>query len=108
MDYSIRFIGHVIETRKPTKDWPDMIEYQVVFRADEEKAVRDFLTLKGNEIKLYQGIFTQIDLPGQEKSDMEFGNGKFVPMHMFTHVSFSVRRLAGEMPDENDKGAFVQ
>lgn len=68
MDYSIRFIGHVIETRKPTKDWPDKIEYQVVFRADEEKAVRDFLTLKGNEIKLYQGIFTQIDLPGRKRA----------------------------------------
>jgi hypothetical protein len=97
----------VIETRKP-KGWPDTIEFAVVYRTDDAEDLRKFLQAKGNEIRLHQGVFATVDLPGQEKSDEEFGRGKFVPMHMFTHVSFSVRKLAGEMPDENDKGAFIQ
>jgi hypothetical protein len=105
--YSIRFIGHVIETRKPLA-WPDTIECGVIFETDDIEDVRAYLEKTADKIKREQGIYTQINLPGQEKSMDEFGNGKFVPLHMFTHVSFSVRRLSGVMPNENDKGVFRQ
>jgi hypothetical protein len=42
------------------------------------------------------------------ESDPEFGNGKFVPMHMFSHLSFSVRRLTGEVQNPGDPGVVLQ
>lgn len=107
MDYSIRFIGHVLESKRPS-DWPMTVENSVVFRAEEQDQVLEYLTMMGKKIKLDQCLFCNIDLDGQEKSDKSFGNGKLIPLHMLSHVSFSVRALASPMPDDDAKGGFVQ
>lgn len=107
MDYSVRFIGHVIETRKP-QGWPATIENSVIFRADDKGQVFSYLNEVGKKIRIDQGIVANLDLPNQEKSDVGFGNGKFIPMHMLTHISFSVRLVSGEMPDETDQGVLRQ
>jgi hypothetical protein len=107
VDYSIRFIGHVIEEYKP-EGWPDTIENSSILRVDNMQQVMEYLGAIGTKIKKEEGLWSTTDLPGQQKSDAHFGRGVFVPMHMFTHVSFSARSLAGETPDENDRGVFVQ
>jgi hypothetical protein len=107
VDYSVKFIGHV-KTQRP-KGWPATIENTSVYRAvgtDDKKELYEYLSAMGEKIKMEQGIYASLDLPGQEQSMDDFGNGKFVPMHMFTHVSFSVRRLSGMVPDIENEGVF--
>jgi hypothetical protein len=108
VDYSIRFIGHVREKERPP-DWPATIENWSVLRIEGDmKDVMEYLGIMGTKIKREEGLWATTDLPGQQKSDIVFGRGVFVPMHMFSHVSFSARAMSGEMPDENDTTVFTQ
>jgi len=108
VDYSIRFIGHVLETKRPS-GWPTTVENSVVLRAEKQDDVFHYLTEIGLKIKRDQSLFCNMDFEyDEEKSDKTFGNGKMIPLHMLSHVSFIVRVLASPMPDENVKGGFVQ
>ena len=99
MDYSIRFTGHIIRERKPTPDWPDAVVHNVVFRANTTEDIFKYLNDFSANIKKEGGMFANVDLPDQEKSDPLFGNGKWITMYLISHISFSVRWLSSEMPN---------
>jgi hypothetical protein len=104
MQYSVRFIGHVKEPR--LIGWPETVEFSAIYQASSMEEFEEWMNAMGTRLKIEQGITaTNCNLPGQEKSDVEFGNGKFVPNHMLTHISYSVRKLAGDMPTQKpEKG----
>jgi hypothetical protein len=107
MDYSVKFIGHVNPKRRPD-GWPETIENQSVYRSESVLGVMEYLGAVGTKIKREEGLWSTTELPGHEKTDTVFGTGVFVPIHMFTHISFAVRSLVGEVPDVNDIGVFTQ
>ena len=107
MDYSVRFIGHVDEAKRP-QDFPKTVELSFVYRPQDVDDLKTFLNNMAAVIRRDGGFQSTMDLPGQIESDAEFGNGKFVPMHMFTHISFSVRRLTSEVKTPGDRGVVVQ
>jgi len=103
VDYLVRFFGHVMETRRP-RGWPAVVEHHAVCRADNAEEASKYIANLARQIKIEQGMFSNFDLPGDTASDTEFGNGKFVPMHMLTHISFSVRRMDGEVRPQEEGG----
>jgi len=107
VDYSVRFIGHVDEDKRPNC-FPETVELAVVYHTHNIEELKQFLNQVSEGIRRDGGLQCNVDLPGQLESDPEFGNGKFVPMHMFTHLSFSVRRLTGEVQNPGDPGVVLQ
>lgn len=117
MDYSILFYGHL--RRGPlTEGLPARIQTGGTFRPvpkeederhrDERTQVENFIDSMAINIARSAGMYTEFDMPDDEKSDKEWGRGKFVPRHMIRYVSYAVRKITGgKTPDINDPGVVL-
>ena len=117
MDYSILFYGH-LKSGKLTEGLPATIQTGGTFRPvpkeederhrDERTQVEHFIDAMAINLARSGGMYAEFDTSDDEKSDKEWGRGKFVPWHMIRYVSYAVRKITGgKTPDINDPGVVL-
>ena len=116
MDYSILFYGH-LKSGKLTEGLPATIQTGGTFRPipkdeheqgwSEQKQVENFVDSMAINIAKSSGMYAEFSLPEDEKSDKEWGRGKFVPWHMIRYVSYAVRKITGGKTPSMDDPSVV-
>lgn len=111
MDYSIQFYGH-LKGGAAAKGLPPMIQTSMVFRTvsqeehpnklKERDQMEAFLDGYVTMLSGSAGMSVDLALEDDAKSDLGWGRGKFIPWHMIRYVSYSVRKIVGEMPAMDD------
>lgn len=99
--YSISFIGHLVESKRPD-GFPKTVSFTVVIEVNGNDALKQALMFWSDYIRKISGMFVPIDnskfvetntfVPDQEI---------FIPMHMFAFIETKTRRLAANVPDQN-------
>lgn len=105
-DYLICFNGHLLESSRP-EGWPKVVYDKTVFRVKENAAeLADYMNGKVSDFQHRGGMTIgrgDIEIDNEIESDKEFGNGLFVPMHMIAFMSYTVKRLVGAVPPDDNK-----
>lgn len=112
------FNGHLLEGSRP-KGWPTIVKDKFIYQAEDPDHLVEYLNKKAAEIKRDNGMTIILepkevdpdceDRDGDDlKSDERFGNGKFVPMHMISYISYTVRKLANIVPEIGSDGIVLQ
>lgn len=105
LDYFVSFNGHFIESLRPT-GWPAIVQEKMVFRADSPEILAAHMNQRAAQLKHTGGLTVTVD--DGVKPDPIFGGSKFVPLHMFAYIDFTVKQLASEMPNPTDEGVQLQ
>jgi hypothetical protein len=112
VDYAVTFYAH-LRGGVLANGLPPRVESSATFRTvpaeqhpqgvDERAQLENYLESQAVTLAKSSGMYAAFDVVGDEKSDKEWGRGKFVPMHMIRYISYSVRRLVGLTPSMNDE-----
>lgn len=109
-DYFVSFNGHLKEGSRPD-GWPKIVQDKFVYRSENPAQLVEYLNEKARRIKQDGGMTVEVKEPYPDddlKSDDQFGNGKFIPLHMIAYISYTVRTTAAPMPDVGDEGVILQ
>ena len=116
MDYSILFYGH-LKSGAAAKGLPARIQTGGTFRPvpkeedehqrDERTQVEHFIDAMAINLARSGGMYAEFDTADDDKSDKEWGRGKFVPWHMIRYVSYAVRKITGGKTPSMDDPSVV-
>lgn len=108
-DYRVRFIGGIVENKRPD-GFPQEIFYDVFVRQTPEgDEVRTVTNNEAGTIAKYQGMTVLVDPNAmQEPSKKKYDVKIFVPLHMITHIRTETTMLVSDVPDVGDEGVKLQ
>ena len=109
-DYFVSFNGHIIENLRPD-GWPKIVHEKFVYRANDVSVLANYLNTRASDLKNAGGLTVELDkelLTEDMKSDKGFSNTVYVPMHMISHISYTVREMTVKVPEEGDEGILLQ
>lgn len=108
LDYSVRFICHVVPSLKPP-EWPESVVHEAVYK------VKEFAELRDNVNKQIWVFIKQGGTTFMKDSKRPFGEDiqtldcrVFVPLHMISHVETETKKLVTEIPNVEDEGVIFQ
>lgn len=107
MDYMVRFIGHVDETKRPV-GFPKEVYSDLYIRANDQAGLRNAINEHAQKF-----INDSCMIVPRNPNAIEEFSGQNVPpdsrmivcWHLLTHITTITKRITGEIPqlDENNK-----
>jgi hypothetical protein len=100
MDYLVRFVGHIDETRRPD-GFPKAVYSDLYVRADNPSGLKSAINEQA-VVYIRDGCMI---VPRNPDAIEEFAGASvppdsrmIVPLHMFTHLTTITKRITGEIP----------
>lgn len=101
MDYYVSFIGHILEEKRQ-KGWPREITHDVIIRSDSFDGLKELINKEMWSILVQQGMIIN-NMPQEMINDNieTLSRRVYIHLHMISHITTKIVKLAGEVPDEN-------
>ena len=97
-DYLIRFICNLLPSKRP-HGWPASFHHDVVCRVGNSMGLREVTNQQYAVFFRNQGMFVYLDPTNIDERKFVPDSQIFIPMHMFSRISTSTRKLASQVPD---------
>jgi hypothetical protein len=97
-DYSIRFIGHIDETRRPIR-FPKEIYFDLYVRAENSQALKAAINAQA-QVFINENCMIVPKNPSalESFSNPATDSRMIVGWHMITHITTETKRIVGEIP----------
>ena len=97
-DYSIRFIGHMDEMKRPD-GFPKEIHFDMFARVNNEEDLREAINEYAKTLIKQQCMIVPADHSEiEDKTKMKFDSKIMVPMSSLVYISTQTKRIDGEIP----------